>query len=160
MIIITRRVGETLMVGNDISVTTLGVKGNQVRIGVDCPREVAVHREEIYERIQLEKKQQVLAVAQEVTTSYQSSRYQLNNTQENFSEVELEKRNIEVTENTKFEVASEYNETKTNLSRIYSELEEEYENYILKNSILDEEFNNLIDDIKLVSGGLSNENIN
>ena len=54
MLILTRRVGETLMIGNDISVTVLGVKGNQVRIGVDAPKEVAVHREEIFERINSE----------------------------------------------------------------------------------------------------------
>ena len=55
MLILTRRIGETLMVGDDVTITVLGVKGNQVRIGVNAPKDVAVHREEIYERIQSEK---------------------------------------------------------------------------------------------------------
>ena len=51
MLILTRRVGETVVIGNDVDVTVLGVKGNQVRLGVKAPREIAVHREEIYQRI-------------------------------------------------------------------------------------------------------------
>ncbi|WP_158770715.1 carbon storage regulator CsrA [Paraglaciecola sp. L1A13] len=59
MLILTRRVGETLMVGDEVTVTVLGVKGNQVRIGVNAPKEVSVHREEIYMRIQAEKNGQL-----------------------------------------------------------------------------------------------------
>ena len=55
ILILTRRVGETLMIGDNVTVTVLGTKGSQVRLGVDAPRDVSVHREEIYERIQKEK---------------------------------------------------------------------------------------------------------
>ena len=58
MLILTRRVGETLMIGDEVKLTVLGVKGNQVRIGVDAPRDVTVHREEIYDRIKKEKEQE------------------------------------------------------------------------------------------------------
>ena len=58
MLVITRRVNETLMVGDDVTVTVLGIKGNQIRIGVNAPKEVAVHREEIYDRIKAEKQQE------------------------------------------------------------------------------------------------------
>jgi carbon storage regulator len=61
MLILTRRVGETVMIGNDVTVTVLGVKGNQVRIGVNAPRDVAVHREEIFERIKREEQEGVSA---------------------------------------------------------------------------------------------------
>jgi carbon storage regulator len=54
MLILTRRVGETLMIGDEVTVTVLGVKGNQVRVGVNAPKEVQVHREEIYDRIKAE----------------------------------------------------------------------------------------------------------
>ncbi len=54
MLILTRRVGETVMIGEEISVTVLGVKGNQVRVGINAPKNVAVHREEIFERIKSE----------------------------------------------------------------------------------------------------------
>jgi carbon storage regulator len=58
LLILTRRVGETLMIGNDVTVTVVAVQGTQVRIGVHAPKDVAVHREEIYERVKQEKAQQ------------------------------------------------------------------------------------------------------
>jgi len=66
MLILTRRAGETLMIGDDVTITVLGVKGNQVRIGVNAPKHVSVHREEIYQRIQREKLQGTGAEVSEV----------------------------------------------------------------------------------------------
>ena len=63
MLMLTRRVGETLMIGDEVTVTVLGVKGNQVRIGVNAPKDVSVHREEIYDRIKKEKEQEAAASA-------------------------------------------------------------------------------------------------
>ena len=71
MLILTRRMGETLMIGDDITVTVLGVKGNQVRIGVNAPRQLAVHRQEVYERIRSEEQEVAAngAATEEVATS-------------------------------------------------------------------------------------------
>ncbi|MBF0212305.1 MAG: carbon storage regulator CsrA [Magnetococcales bacterium] len=54
MLILTRRIGESLNIGDEIKITLLGIKGNQVRIGIDAPRDVEVHREEIYDKIKRE----------------------------------------------------------------------------------------------------------
>lgn len=70
MLILTRRAGETLMVGDDVTITVLGVKGNQVRIGVNAPKHVSVHREEIYQRIQREKNPGSVVAAEEDEDNY------------------------------------------------------------------------------------------
>ena len=67
MLILTRRVSETLMIGDEVTVTVLGVKGNQVRIGINAPKNVAVHREEIYQRIRAEHEGDVPASANEAS---------------------------------------------------------------------------------------------
>jgi carbon storage regulator len=71
MLILTRRVGESVMIGHDVTITVLGVKGKQVRVGIDAPKHVAVHREEIYERIQRE---QAMTGADEPAETYSAPR--------------------------------------------------------------------------------------
>jgi carbon storage regulator len=70
MLILTRRVGETVMIGDEVTITVLGVKGNQVRVGINAPKSVAVHREEIYERIKREQQGEAAAEKPKHTAEY------------------------------------------------------------------------------------------
>ena len=81
MLILTRRVGETIVIGDDVVVTVLGIKGNQVRIGINAPKDLSVHREEIYQRIQQEKggtppeqKQEEIAAPQAIPVTVKKKR--------------------------------------------------------------------------------------
>ncbi|QJQ96876.1 MULTISPECIES: carbon storage regulator CsrA [Halomonadaceae] len=65
MLILTRRIGETLMIGDEVTVTILGVKGNQIRVGINAPKHVSVHRDEIYQRVKQEEKKQQHAAKQD-----------------------------------------------------------------------------------------------
>lgn len=69
MLMLTRRIGEKLLIGDDIEVIVLGLKGNQVRLGINAPHDVSVHREEIYQRIQAEKPAEKRAQSSEDPTS-------------------------------------------------------------------------------------------
>jgi carbon storage regulator len=73
MLILTRRVGETVMIGDDVTITVLGVKGNQVRVGISAPKNVAVHREEIYERIKREQQPEELATENTKSAQFASA---------------------------------------------------------------------------------------
>ena len=73
MLILTRRVGETVMIGNDVTVTVLGVKGNQVRVGINAPKNVAVHREEIFERIKREQQGEPSGESSEPSAEFASA---------------------------------------------------------------------------------------
>ncbi len=75
MLILTRRVGETLMIGNDITVTVLGVNGKQVRFGVSAPDTTAIHREEIYKKIEAENKEKALQQSREFDESSASMHF-------------------------------------------------------------------------------------
>ncbi|MGA7537641.1 MAG: carbon storage regulator CsrA [Steroidobacteraceae bacterium] len=73
MLILTRRVGETVMIGDDVTITVLGVKGNQVRVGINAPKSIAVHREEIYERIKREHAAEAAAEKQNTGAGFAPS---------------------------------------------------------------------------------------